>query len=1120
MAILSQERSQLLNEVKKLKSELKELHNKYDLLLESTGSCFIIFEENNVLEFSPIAEEKFVFASDFSEKTIDELMPIFQVDGEESKITWRKQIRSATKGGSTPFEFEFIDKNGSSFPTIATITKFKNDQFLIHLDLLENTAASGTSANSIADNAPVLIRIFDTQQKVSYFNKGWFNLLGSDDPKYYDNWTHRVHPEDREHYLSGLDFSIQNKKKYEYSFRIKDQHGEYRWLLDTGTPRYSKNNKFIGYVAAALDTTERKNLEIETTRDEAITASEKTIQESLDTSEVVALSTDTEGNIRFCNKKLLRILDVKLSQIVGDNLFDRFIPEKGLSINQKKYTRFALDGKFEGPLSGKLFTRSKQEVTVRFNVIFLKDAFNEVSGVNLIGENITEQQKVKKQLEQTNVQLKELFDNSYDLIHIFDQDGSFQFVNEAWLEKLGYSDRINDLKFKNIVAENEWQQTVENLDRIIKGEKVERFETVFVSDKGKKIFVSGRVNCSFDLNGRAQFRGIFYDITERIRAEKAQTLYNRIASFDIEGSNLNSLYEYLFNELNQILPLKNMSISIDGDTLGAEDSESFLKTSLEQENEIKSQIFINDTLSEFLLTQSKALILYESDILEIVKKQKKTFKETLPQVWLGVPINLNEESIGMITVHSYDDRSDYGPKDLELLFFISSQISFAIERRVNEEKITDQGARLRAIFDSSSHQIWSIDKKFNLTSFNPNYADYAKSRFNLDVEVGEDIESMKPLNVETIEDVWKTHYDIAFKGDSTNFQNQSTDIHNNNIWTEVFIDPIKKEDDTIREVSVIANDITEKKNSELALAESEYKFREIFESIQDIYFRCNMNGTVTMISPSVKSLNMKESDIIGQPINKFFTSNLRMKEVFRDLKEHNTLQNLEATLRNDSKMDFLCNVRLLYRNDEPIGIEGVARDITELKKTNRELLQAKEYAERSLAVKERFLANMSHEIRTPMNGIIGMIDLIGSTDLDEEQYDYIKTIQKSSETLMVILNDILDLSKIEAGKMELKREPVKLIETFEKLYDLFSQQAYVNNTCLYYHLSDEIPDVVLMDETRLLQVLANLTSNAIKFSDGKGTINISLRQIQEDDEEYTFKVQVKDEGIGLSLIHI
>ena len=120
---------------------------------------------------------------------------------------------------------------------------------------------------------------------------------------------------------------------------------------------------------------------------------------------------------------------------------------------------------------------------------------------------------------------------------------------------------------------------------------------------------------------------------------------------------------------------------------------------------------------------------------------------------------------------------------------------------------------------------------------------------------------------------------------------------------------------------------------------------------------------------------------------------------------------------------------------------------------------------------------------------------MSNTSLNEEQLRYIQTIKKSSETLLYILNDILDLSKIEAGKFELKKYPVKLKNTLEKLYALFSQQALAKDINLYYHMDKNLPEKVLIDETRLLQVLSNLASNAIKFTDGGGSINISLKTI-------------------------
>lgn len=1115
--MLNQGRNELLSEVEKLKGELKELHNKYDLLLESSASYFVIFEEGDVIEFSPKAEEKFVFASDFSEKTIDELMPIFQTNGEKSSKTWADNFKDAQKTKSDSFEFEFLDKNGQSFATIATISKVKDERFLVHFDLVENTENLVSSANNITDAAPVFIKITDEKNKIAYLSKGWFDLLGTSKDDAYSNWNKNIHPDDFTAYSSTVDFSISKKKNYEYSFRIKDANGDYRWLLESGTPRYSKNKKFIGYAAAALDTTERKALEVETTREKAITESEHKIQESLDESEVVALSTNTEGSIVFCNNKLLTTLGLKKEEVVGANLFDLFIPDASVKINQKKFAQIAGEGKYSGAIAGKFFASDKAEIHVRFNVVLLKDSFNEVSGINLIGENVTEQKKVKKQLEKSNDQLKELFDNSYDLIQTFDHDGVFQFVNQAWVEKLGYKDKLKKIKFKKLVHPKNWDQTVANLDKIIKGEAIDRFETVFVSDMGKNIFVSGRVNCSFDMNGNAQFRGIFYDITERIRAEKAQSLYYKIADFNIEGPQLETLYSRLFDELQGLLNIKNLSIELNlSDKSTA--STPYVRSEFKDSVQLENQKMIIDLIANQMGGQSRQLIIYEEKIKEEVSKIHKKYKGDYPKVWLGVQITVGNKAIGLLSTHSYDDRSDFGARDLELLYFIASQISLAIERKINEEKIIDQAARLKAIFESSSHHIWSVDDIYNLTSFNINYAKSLKDSYGIEAKVGKEYVKEKNKLNDNINKFWEKKYNEAFKGKTLNFQNEVIAKNGDTFWSEVFINPIVKEDGTIEEVSVISNDITEKKNSELALSESESKFREIFESIQDIYFRCDLNGKLLMISPSAKEvLGLTPEEVIGRNITHFFTSEESAETILRNLLKQHKFQNLETSYKSEEedKIDFLCNVRVLFRNKQAVGFEGVARDISEIKRAHEELRKAKEFAEKSLAIKERFLANMSHEIRTPMNGIIGMIDLIGSTDLNKEQLDYVKTIKKSSQTLMDILNDILDLSKIEAGKMELKQKPIGLVATFQRLYDLFSKEANAHNIYLNYNIDDKVPPVIMLDETRLLQVLSNLVSNAIKFSDGKGIIDISLRVKGCSENKCTFKVQIKDEGIGI-----
>jgi PAS domain S-box-containing protein len=207
-------------------------------------------------------------------------------------------------------------------------------------------------------------------------------------------------------------------------------------------------------------------------------------------------------------------------------------------------------------------------------------------------------------------------------------------------------------------------------------------------------------------------------------------------------------------------------------------------------------------------------------------------------------------------------------------------------------------------------------------------------------------------------------------------------------------------------------------------------------------------------------------------------------------------------------------------------VAGVAHNITVKKKAADELRLAKELAEHSLEVKKRFLSNMSHEIRTPMNGIIGMIDLLSEAEnLEPEYRQYITTIKKSSETLLHILNDILDLSKIEAGKMELRKVPISLLNMMDKLIALFQQRALQKDIDFSYQIASDVPLYIIADETRLLQILSNLTSNALKFTE-KGSIEIVLEVAQQPDpndilldeheQGYLLKAKVIDTGIGIA----
>ena len=316
-------------------------------------------------------------------------------------------------------------------------------------------------------------------------------------------------------------------------------------------------------------------------------------------------------------------------------------------------------------------------------------------------------------------------------------------------------------------------------------------------------------------------------------------------------------------------------------------------------------------------------------------------------------------------------------------------------------------------------------------------------------------------------------------------------------------------------------DITERKRAEAALAASERKIRRILETSNEGFWVADNDRVTVEVNDSMcQILGRPREEILGKSIFDFVDENNRQIFVEQAIRRRSQGEAgaYEIELMRPDGSGVPCHLNATPIRDESgaqTGSFAMVTDITFRKRAERELVAAKEQAEAATQAKAAFLATMSHEIRTPMNGVIGMVDLLRRTKLDDDQRQMIGTIRDSAFALLTIINDILDLSKIEAGKLDLERLPLSIRDVVEGVGELLATNARKKGFPLVTHVDPAIPDGVLGDQVRLRQVLFNLAGNAVKFTE-TGRVLVSADHVPGRDEGVaTVRFQVIDSGIGI-----
>jgi PAS domain S-box-containing protein len=338
-----------------------------------------------------------------------------------------------------------------------------------------------------------------------------------------------------------------------------------------------------------------------------------------------------------------------------------------------------------------------------------------------------------------------------------------------------------------------------------------------------------------------------------------------------------------------------------------------------------------------------------------------------------------------------------------------------------------------------------------------------------------------------------------------------------------------------KEKRVIENKELEDYSNSLKLA-SQYSL-SLIEASRDPLFAISPEGKITDVNEAtVQATDVSKDKLIGSNFIKYFTDTRKAKKSYEEVFSKGFIADFPLTIKDHKLTDVLFNGSI-YKSEEGkvIGAVLVARDITEQKQLERQLTEAKIFAELATAIaeeakitaecathhaeeavrsKQQFLSNMSHEIRTPMNAIIGFTKVVLKTELTAKQREYLTAIKMSGDALIVLINDILDLAKVDAGKMTFEKTPFKLNLSIKAMLHLFETKVQEKNLKLITHYDKNIPEVLVGDPVRLHQIILNLLSNAIKFTN-KGKITVSVNLVEENEEKVSIKFSVADTGIGI-----
>lgn len=708
-------------------------------------------------------------------------------------------------------------------------------------------------------------------------------------------------------------------------------------------------------------------------------------------------------------------------------------------------------------------------------------------------------EKLTSEIKEREIKFKTVADYTYGWEYWEGNDGRIIYMSPSCERISGYSIEAflsDNLLFKKIVHPEDAAYLEDHFNKIHSIEHFQEHEEI-----------------NFRIIRKDGFEAHIAHLCTPVFDEKGNNLGRRISNRDVTESRLATLQQH--ESLERLTKITNLIPGVVYQYRLRPDGSScfpFISEAVKEIFRVTPEQILDDATAIFAN-------IHADDYAGLVDSIQKSAKDlTIWQYEYRLKFNdgLIRSLYGNAIPQKEEDGSILWHGHLTDITEMKSRLESEEKLRESEKRFKYLSNQLEAILDHIPGLVFYKDKKNNFIRVNKYFAEGQDKSY---------IEGKNAMELYPKEDAEKYYQDdlsVINSGIAKLDIEEKWDTPQGVKWVSSSRIPFIDSTGEIAGIIGLSIDITQKKLAEKALHESEEKFRDMANLLPQIVIETDTQGYITyMNNHGLTTLGFtKGSDIAGVNIDNFYIpeDRQRAKEDLQRRLSEGWNDNVEYRIKTqDGKiLNVMVYANPILKGNKTVGFRGIIIDITEQKKSEAELLKAKNEAEIANKSKSRFLANMSHEIRTPLNAIIGFSQLMNRDEfLTTTQKEYNAAIMRSGEHLLDLINDILELAKIEAGRIVLNPTNIDLYTFLEDIELMLKERAQSKHLQTVFELAAGLPRYVLVDENKLRQIFINLISNAIKFTD-EGGIAVHVRAEKTDEATSHLVIEIQDSGSGIA----